>query len=164
MEQTARRRRGRKILLGLAAALAGLAGLAVWQRTELRARYYGWQAGRAPADQKAGWLEALAGLGDPARPRLTEYLRRDDADLCRAAAAALEKFAADGRAALARELAEALPTFSPPGQSAALALAGNWSAGADPAVTEACHELILAGMRQPHPEVRVAGAAAALGP
>jgi hypothetical protein len=170
MEPTAKRRRGRKIILILAAVLLGSAALAWVRRDALCARYYAWRIDRAAAEDRAEWVEALAGLGDAGRPLLLDYLRRDDPQLPSAAATALEKQAdgftpGDGRlAALAKALAEGFADFSPPGQTAALDLASRWAAASDPAVTQPCHEMVVAGLQQSHPETRVQAVGAALRP
>ncbi len=118
----------------VAAALAGF----YFAGTPLLIWYYLYGLTRADEADRDLWVKRLAPLDREAVPGLVECLRRDDERSCENVAAALTALidawpAPDGRRAeLAQQLEAAYPRCSPPGQRAALEVAGLFLQGDPP--------------------------------
>jgi hypothetical protein len=119
--------RGRSLAF-LLLGLATVAGLGWWQRTPLLTWYYVRGLVAAEENERQTWLERVSALDSAAVPSLAACLRREDAQACANAQAALGSLLeswgyADPRSlALLDQVAEAFPGMSVPGQCAALEL------------------------------------------
>jgi HEAT repeats len=153
-------RTGKK--LAFAAILVVLAGAAlVWQRTALISWYDVHRLAQAEENQRARWVERVAGLDFAAVPGLINLLRRDDARACGNAEAALSAVMkrwgpSDAKTvSLAETLLRSFPCASSPGQAAIL----EWYQGllheikgTDGPVLDLCREFAAQGLGSNDPE------------
>ena len=84
-------RRRRKWPLAVVGLLVGVAAVAASERHDLLAWHYARELRTGPEEDRQGNADRLAGLGEPAVPRLVGCLTSDEAGVCAAARGALEK-------------------------------------------------------------------------
>jgi hypothetical protein len=119
---------GKKSLIAIAVLLV-LGGVGWLNRAPLLTWYGMHSLAAASEQERAGWVEWVAGLDVAALPGLLDLLARDDARACANAEAFLSMLArrwgqADARTLrLSTQLSERFTRFSKPGQHAALELA-----------------------------------------
>src|SRR5437660_12934936 len=82
-----------KKLTALVVLLVAVTALAWWQRAPLLGWYYLRGLARAGDEDRAAWVEKVAGLDTDAVPGLLHLLRRDDPTTCANAEAALAALA-----------------------------------------------------------------------
>lgn len=126
MSEPRRRKRWKLVLMVILAMLALAGGAGFSQRNALETWYYAFRLQRAGVGERRQWADKLVAQGESAVPRLLACLQKDDAPLCDEARSALERLLVewgpkDPRSGkLADRFFEMHPSFSPPGQIAAL--------------------------------------------
>ena len=156
------------IVVGLfTVGVLGGAGGVVWlERTPLLAWYYVHGLIQANDQDRAKWVDGVAGLGEGAEPAVFAALGRSDASACRNAGAALDKWtsqwgAEDERAsALAGRMAKRFGDCSPAGRCIVLESAEAWMRPTDAkptaALLGAVAQLVGETARLPEPETHSA--------
>jgi HEAT repeat protein len=158
------KRRWKSFLLTVL-GLAALVVAGVWQRTALQVRYYAYRLEHAGEDERPGWAERLAEVGEPAAGALIDCLRRDD--LAAAGRVGLQRWAADSpdrHEPLLRRVADDFGSFSSLGQAEAVALAEALLDGGGPPLAEVARSLVREALREDSPGARVQGVRLALRP
>ena len=127
-----------KKLVGAAAVLLllVLCGVAWLERTPILSWYYVRNLAKADDNNRAAWVERVAGLGEDVVPPLLSCLKDADPTVCRNARAALTRLSqqwglGDSRTvALAMRCGRDFKNLSAPGQQNVLNLATEWFRGA----------------------------------
>jgi hypothetical protein len=142
---------GGKFLGGLVLVFVfGCAGVAWMERANLLSWFYVRALARAAENDRAGWVERVATLGETALPGLLDCLTQCEAQVCANARAALERLTqwwggGDPRTReLALKLSREFAQFSPAGQRQTLDLAAGWFAepGERGELVSACSRLV----------------------
>jgi hypothetical protein len=156
------------VAAGVAAGVLAAGAGAVWvERTPLLAWYYVWGLSGATDQDRATWVDRVAGLGEEAESGVLACLGRTDDGACRNAGAVLERWttqwdAGDARAALlAGRMAKTFGDCSPGGRRVALEAVGGWfqptAAQPSNALLASCAHLVAESAAIPEPEVHAAG-------
>jgi hypothetical protein len=157
---------GKKLAV-LVVVLVVVAAVLWWQRTPLLSWYYLRGLAQATDQDRALWVERVAGLGTDATPGLLGHLKRDDARVCANAEAVLAALARawgphDARtAALAEDVTGAFSALSGPGREAVLEWYLALLEQADPAdkssqpLTDTGRKLLMLAARVPEKGVRL---------
>jgi HEAT repeats len=163
MSEPRRRTRWKLVLLAFLALLALTGGAAFSQRTALQTWYYAWRLERAGEGERRAWADKLVAQGEPAVPRLLACLQKDNGPVCEEARGALERLLGDwgpkdprsGR--LADRYFEMHPSFSPPGQIAALQILPEVTAAGGIEGAAKARTMVSAALKDRSVEVRYLG-------
>jgi hypothetical protein len=166
-----RGRWARRVLLGLALAVAGAGAWAVVNRAGLEAHYAARQLARATTDEdRARWAARLVALGDAGRSALVAGVTTGEPAVRAAVVAVVEKALGEApegdvsAAALADALLNQFPNCDAGGQEAVVTLLPGLMKRCGPAGGIKCRAVAEAGLKHPSPAARVAAVRAAMNP